>query len=496
MINIKMKNKSDKKINVKSIGYNAALNVLYTITNMVFPLITYPYVARVISAAGMGKVSFFTSVSNYAVMFASLGISTYGIRAVAKVRDDKNKLSDIASELLVINTIITCFVLTVLLCSVPFVSKFSAEPVLLIINILIIFATPFGLNWLYSGLEQYSYITKRTILFKALSLILVFVFVRGEGDYPIYAGLTAFSTIGSYICNWFYARRFVDFHLSKNLQFKQHFKPTILLFASILAVSVYTNLDTIMLGVISDDRQVGLYTVASKIKWLLLSAINAVSAVLLPRLSNYIGNNEIEKYYQTLRKSVSFVFIITIPLTIFFMCEAYDSIYFLGGQDYTEAVQCMFFLMPILIISGFSNVTGNQVLIPQGGDLQFMNAVCVGAVMDILLNILLMPRYKCMGAAAATLFAEMTQMSIQFYYSRKDLMKNIDFKTLSKAAVAGSMAGCVIIIVRKRLLFNAIINLIITCLIFGLIYVFCLIIFREPYTKEILKRLKHREEKR
>ena len=481
---------------VRSVKVNAILNVIYTITNMIFPLITYPYVTRVLSAVGMGKVSFFTSVSNYAVMFGSLGISTYGIRAVAKVRDDEKELSKVASELFILNSIITDIVLVALLASVPFVRKFSAEPALLIINMLIIASTPFGLNWLYSGMEQYAYITKRTVAFKTISLFLVFILVRAKGDYPIYAAITAFSTIGAYVCNWLYARKFVRFRKGKGLEFKKHFKPMILLFASILAVSVYTNLDTIMLGFISGDRQVGLYSVASKIKWLLLSAVNAVSAVLLPRLSNYIGNNEIEKYNQTLKKSVSFVFIVTIPLTIFFMCEAYDTIYFLGGADYTEAVPCMMFLMPILIISGFSNVTGNQVLIPQGRDSQFMTAVCVGAVVDIVLNALLMPKYMCAGAAAATLVAELTQMSIQFHYSRKEITKNIEIRTLLKAAIAGIVSGVVIVLIRRQLTFHSIVNLVITCIIYGLIYLSCLLILKEQYSKELLSEVVHKFNKK
>ena len=163
---------------IRSIKVNALLNIIYTITNMIFPLITYPYVTRVLSATGMGTVSFFTSVSNYAVMIGSLGISTYGIRAVAKVRDNEKDLSKVTTELLILNTIITAIVIAALAVSVPFVRQFNAEPALLLINLLIVISTPFGLNWLYSGLEQYAYITKRTILFKTISLVMVFLFVR------------------------------------------------------------------------------------------------------------------------------------------------------------------------------------------------------------------------------------------------------------------------------------------------------------------------------
>lgn len=472
---------------VKSIKVNALLNVIYTITNMIFPLITYPYVTRILSATGMGKVSFFTSVSNYAVMIGSLGISTYGIRAVAKARDDKERLSKVATELLILNSIITAIVIITMLLSVPFVRKFGAEPVLLIINLVIIATTPFGMTWLYSGLEQYGYITKRNIAFKCLSLILVFVFVKKEDDYPIYAAITAFSSIASYLCNLFYSRRFLKFHNLNGLEYKKHLKPMLLLFASILAVSVYTNLDTVMLGFINGDREVGLYTVATKIKWLLLSSVNAVSAVLLPRLSNYFSNNEVEKYNAELKKSVSFIFLITLPLALYFILESFDSIMFMGGSDYSDAVLCMQLLMPILIISGFSNVTGNQILIPQGRDSQFMIAVVTGAVVDVIGNAILMPTLGCTGAAIATLIAEFAQMSVQFCYCKKDIMPNINIQTIIKALIAATISGLVCGILRRLVDIMSIINLLITSIVFFAVYAIILILMKEPYLMEIIQ---------
>ena len=479
-----------------SIKKNAIMNVIYTITNMVFPLITYPYVTRILSATGMGKVSFFTSVSNYAVMIGSLGISTYGIRAVAKARDDKGRLSRVATELLILNSMITIIVVVLIALSVPFVDKFGAEPILLIINLLIVVATPFGLTWLYSGLEQYSYITKRNLIFKGISLVLVFLLVKKADDYPIYAALFAFSTIGSYLCNLIYSRKLVRFKISKDLKYRYHFKPMLYLFASILAVSVYTNLDTIMLGFINGDEAVGFYSVASKVKWLLLSAVNAVSAVLLPRLSNYISNNEVEKYNQTLRKSVSFIFLITVPISTYFVAEAGDSIILLGGNGYEPAIICMQFLMPILIISGFSNVTGNQILIPSGRDSYFMKAVVTGAIVDVILNAALMPSLAATGAAIATLIAEMTQMSIQFYYTRKEILKKVNKRSLLNAILGSLIGVCIILTLKKWIHFNALLSLTVTAIVFFGAYFLFLLFVKERYLVDIFSEIKRKFHKR
>lgn len=477
---------------VKSIKINALLNIIYTITNMIFPVITYPYVTRILSASGMGKISFFTSISNYAIMIASLGISTYGIRAVAKVRDNKKELSKVTMELLILNTFVTIITIVFLFFSAFFIDKFKKDFILFLINLLVVAITPLGLTWLFSGLEQYAYITKRNLFFKALSLVSVFLFVKNRNDYIIYAIIMIFSTISSYICNFIYAKKFVDLKIVYNIELRKHLKPMLLLFASILAVSVYTNLDTIMLGFINGDDQVGYYSVASKIKWLLLSAVNAISAVLLPRLSNYISNHEYKEYGETLKKSVSFIFLITIPMTIYFILEAQDSIYILGGKTYVPAIACMRYLMPILIISGISNVIGNQILIPKGKDGQFMRAVVTGAIIDVALNMVLMPKLACLGAAIATLFAECTQMMIQLYFARKDFCHNFNVLTFRNAIISGILAGMVVLGIHHVIDFNAMGNLLITALVYFSLYVLFLIFLKDNYVLNIVKNIKNR----
>ena len=209
---------------INSIKMNASLNILYTVSNIVFPLVTFPYVSRILSADGLGKVSFFTAVANYAIMLASLGISTYGIRATAKVREDKKELSKVTVELFCINMISTAIVIVALLLSIPIVDKFASEKVLLFINIALVFSSVLGLNWLYSGLEQYSYITKRSIIFKIISLFLIFLFVNEKADYLIYAFISVFSISGSYILNLWYSKKFISLKNIGKLELKKHFK--------------------------------------------------------------------------------------------------------------------------------------------------------------------------------------------------------------------------------------------------------------------------------
>ncbi len=465
----------------KSISQNAILNIIYTLTNMIFPLFTFPYVSRIILVDLMGRISFYQSISSYAIMVASVGISTYGIRAVARCRDDKVLLTKTVQELFIINSIGTAFVICVILFSLLFLDRLKDDALLLIINILLILTAPLGMNWLYSGLEQYSFITRRAIAVKVLSLMAIFAFVKTKDDYTIYALIIALSSVITYVINFAFCQKFISFKLIKH-NYKPHFKPMLLLFSSILAINIYTHLDSAMLGFICDDRQVGLYTIAIYAKTALLTTVNAISAVLLPRVSYYFSNENTDALHSLLRKSISIISMISVPLTVFFILKAKDCVLILGGEDYIDSVPCMQVIMPVLLISGFSNITGNQILIPQGKDSCFMKAVVSGAFADIILNSLLMPHYGCLGAATATLIAEMIQMMIQLHFAKGFVIPNVSLKKtfiifFSTCESALVMCGIERVLVLK----NFWIEFIVCAMSFFIIYMISLLVFKEEY---------------
>ncbi len=457
--------------NRSSIKKNALLNIIYKLSSMIFPLIVYPYVSRILLADNLGKVAFFSNVTSYGLLLGSIGISTYGIRAVAKVRDNKAKLSKTVKELFLINSIITGIVLIALAVSLIWVDKFRSNLYLLFISMAQIAIAPLSMEWLYGGLEEYSYITKRAILFKIISLFLIFGFVRTREDYIKYALILAVSSVGNYICNIAFSRKFIYFRVYEKLEFVKHLKPSLTLFASLLAISVYTSLDSVMLGFINGDNAVGLYDMAVKAKTVTLSLINSISGVLLPRLSYYVAQNAKKQYNETLKKSIRIIFMIAIPLTVLFEIEARDVIIILGGNNYIGAVPCMRIIMPILLISGFSNITGNQILIPHGLDKYYTKAVVCGAITDIVLNILLMPRYSIYGAALATLIAEFIQMLVQSYYSRSYLKKRFDMTCMKRIVVSTLIAGIMVCMIKYIFIFHPFINILLYSFIFLGMYI-------------------------
>lgn len=474
-------------IKINSIKFNILLNMLYTLMNVAFPIITYPYVSRVLNPTGIGIVNFFTQIASYCTLVASLGLSTYGIRAVAKTRNDRKKLSITVEELLNINIVLTFFVIliyTILCIFIPQLKKYIA---LAVINGITIITAPLSLDWLYSGLEQFSYITKRDFLLKVISAVLIFIFVKNKNDYVIYAFILLLGNLGTTIFNFMYAHQFVDFTKNFKLKYRQHLKPMITLFASTLAVSVYLSLDTIMLGFINGEKQVGLYTTATKTETILLAVVNAISVTLLPRLSAYIEQKDYQQYNQILKKSISVIAIITFSLCCFFIITAQECVVILGGRAYLGATLSMQLLMPILIISGFSNITGNQVLIPQGKEIYFTRAVTAGAVVDILINLLVMKNYGAAGASFATLIAEFTQMSIQFYYSKDDILPNFDIQSVLKSACSVLLASLIVIIVKKYVqILPLLISMVVQAIVFFGTYLVFLFMFREKNTKELV----------
>lgn len=476
-----------KHFEIYSVKFNVLLNMIYTLMNTIFPVITFPYVSRILSASGIGRVNFFSQISSYCIMLASLGIGTYGIRAVARVRSDNYKLTEVVKELLLINIFMTVVVTFVYIIIAIVSPQFYANIPLAIINAVAIITAPFSLDWLYSGLEQYSYITKRDFIFKLIVIVSIFVFVKNKSDYIVYAFILMLSNLGTTIINFLNATKFIGFSIKQKLKFKYHIKPTLTLFGSTLAISVYFSLDTIMLGYMCGDRQVGLYTTAIKVETILLTLVNAISVALLPRLSVYIEEKNYNEFNRILKSSISIIMAITLSLSVFFIITAKDCILILGGNDFLGATLSMQLLMPILVISGFSNITGNQILIPKGRDMEYTKAVSVAALIDILINLLVMKKYGSTGAAFATLITEIVQMSIQFYYARKDIIKNINLKSLVKIIISVGLATVILLISRPYIIkLPIIISVFIQAIVFFFFVLLLLVLLKEKEVYAIL----------
>lgn len=408
-----------------SIRYNFIMNFILSASQFLFPVITFPYVSRVLTAAGNGKVSFAASVANYFIMVASLGIPTYGIRACAQVKNDRLTLSKTVHELFIINLVMTLLTTLTFFASVQLVPRFWAEKTLFYINGINILLNMFGMNWLYQAMEQYDYITFRSIGFKLLSIALMFLLVHRQSDYIIYGAITVFAAVGSYVLNLLRLRSFIDVRWIGNYNYHRHFKPILILFSQSLAVSIYTNLDTVMLGFMKTDVDVGYYHAAVKIKTLLLNLVTSLGNVLLPRMSFYVKEKKMEAFTDTTIKALNCTILMAAPLTVFFILNAKAAITLLAGDGYAGAVAAMQIIMIAIIPNAITGVLGIQVLTALEKEKYVLLSVCVGAVSDLLLNLLLIPGYGAAGAAFATMIAEFLVMIVQICYTYRLILPRI-----------------------------------------------------------------------
>jgi O-antigen/teichoic acid export membrane protein len=418
----------------KSIKLNYLMNCMLTVSSMIFPLISYPYVSRILQPEGMGKVAFANSIIAYFAMAAMMGIPTYGIRACARVRDDKRVLSKTVWELLSLNLLMTILVYAFFGAALLCVPRMAADkPLFAVMSISILFQM-LGVEWLFKAMEEYTYITVRSVLFKLVALLLMFICIHNQSDYVRYGALTMFAGVGSNLCNLLRMRHLIEpyarcfpkepGHRTSALSavrhfvqkaWKKHMKSITVFFAMTAATTIYTNLDVAMLGFMSGDIEAGYYSAAVKIKGVLVSFVTALGSVMLPRMSYYVEQKMKKEFNSMLRRAFLFVGMVSVPLCIFFIFFAKYSILILSGEAFLPAVRPMQIIMPTLILIGFSNICGIQILVPLGMEKQVLYSEIAGAITDICINLWLIPGMGAEGAAIGTVVAETVVLLYQIY---------------------------------------------------------------------------------
>lgn len=484
----------NSKIRIKSVEYNVVMNIILKISQYIFPLITLPYVSRVLGTISNGKVAFATSITAYFSMFAKLGIPTYGIRACAKCRDNKDELTKTVQELLIINMVSLFLSFLLLAISIVFINKLQAEAVLIIIYSLQMISDAIGMEWLYQAIEQYQYITTRSIIFKLFSVILIFIFIHKPEDYILYAILYIISTSGSCVLNLINSKKYLLIKTYKGkYDFKQHLKPIFVFFALSVASTIYNNMDTVMLGFIVDDIEVAYYSLAVKTKYILSTTVTALGPVLMPRITYYLENGEKSELKQHLLKSLHFVIMISIPLTAYFVVMSPETVDILGGAEFAPAVSCMRAITLTVIPIGIGNIACQQVLAPTGKEKYIMYSTICGAVINFIVNCLLIPIYGALGAAIATDLTETIVAIIQIKYAwgeLKDCFKEIPYL---KLLVSNVVSILVLLIVNNSISINSsLMIMIITCIAYFVSYLSSLLLSKDELVVYYIKLLKEK----
>ena len=405
----------------QSVKVNYILNLINTGTQMLFPLITFPYVCRVIEADGIGQINFFQSIISYISLFTCLGIPMYAIREIARDRSDVLQMNRTAMEILLLHSILTLvgYAIVAILClTVP---QIQVNIPLFLILSLTIFFTAIGCEWFYQGIEDFKYITIRGLIIKTVSVVLLFIFVKSKTDLLYYGCYTVFGVLGGNIFNFFRLRKYIHREniIFSELHIKRHVKPVLKVFSFSVVTSIYLQLNTVLLGFLKNALAVGYFAAATKVMQMLLTMSACLGSVMMPRASHLIAENKEDEFNRLIQKSYDFTLAIALPMTIGLIFCAPSLITALCGVKFEHSILPSQIIAPIILMVAISNVFGIQVLFPKG-KINIVTLCCgIGAVVDLILNLCLIPFFSYIGTSIAYLGAEVATTVSMYFIGRK-----------------------------------------------------------------------------
>lgn len=415
---------------MKSISKNSIYYIIYNFLNILFPLITGIYVSHVLLASSIGEVEAARNVAQYFVILAYLGIPTYGIREIAKARKNKKELSKVFSELTIINTISTAIFLVIYLILIASIPTYKENFVVYLITGGSIALNFLNISWLYEGLEEFSFICVRNLIFKIICFALLIIFVRSDNDYLLYAAITVIGVAGNYLLNVVRARKYVSFQI-RNLDFKKHLKPILFLVVVNLAIEIYTLVDITMIKFIQGNEAVAYYSYGSKIYKIILTLLNSFAVVIVPRLSFFKKENDENKYNELLSKTLNVLLVLSIPIVIGIFFTSDFLVTAIYGNEYIRSSSVLKIISLNLVISPIGYLLGSRVLLVSGQEKKMVIPVAVGAIVNIICNIFLIRAYEETGAAFASVIGELFVAFIYILLSKKYFNLKLSWKNVS-----------------------------------------------------------------
>lgn len=474
-------------MNQKSLTKNSIYNIIYVVANILFPFVTSVYVSKILLPAGVGKVAAAQNIASYFVTLAALGLPSYGVREFAKIRDKIDKRNRLFTELLLINFISTTVTVILYLGLLNINSNLSAELPLYIVCGLSILFNYINIDWMYQGLEEYGYITSRSLLIKGVSLGALMFFVRTRQDYVVYALISALAAGGNYIFNVIYAKKYIRVDFS-DINIKKHIRPIILIASVIFFANVYNKIDITMLKILANDEAVGYYSYAQKMLNIVLTLANAITATMLPRLS-FCYENSREDFYRLLNKGFSVLCFLSFPLTVGIFLVAPEAVELLYGSSFSPTARTIQLMSPLILIKGFGDLYCYQLVYSTKSEKIILPAALAASIINILFNAVLIPRLLQNGAVIASITSELITNTIQFMYMKKKVKFNVNSKFLLMSFISTFAMSLGILMVqgiemdKAGLLFCKII-------IGGLIYLIVNLIMKNNLMLELLQKIR------
>ena len=450
-------------------------------------MITTPYLSRVLGAENIGIYSFTISITTYFILFGSLGVAIYGQREIAYVQNDIRKRSKIFFEITFMRCItlgVSLFIFYITFC---LKGQYSIYYKILILEII---ANAIDISWYFQGLEEFKKTVIRNIIVKLISVICIFLFVKESVDLNNYFIIYVLSTLLGNLSLWMYLPKFVQKVKIKELNLFRHVKPTIMLFIPQVATQIYTVLDKTMIGVIvSNKAEVGYYEQAQKIVKLLMTLATSLGTVMMPRIAATFASGNHEKVREYMNKSFHFILLLAFPLMFGIISVSSSFVPIFYGKGYDKVIPLLCVISPIIVLIGLSNITGTQYLLPTKKQNQYTLSVVVGAIVNFILNLILIKYFASIGASIATVIAELAVTSIQFILVRKEI-KFIDVIKLSYKYVIGSLIMFMCSMIVGYFIKDNLVSIILQVIVSFFVYFLVLYILKDKMINEVVVRFK------
>ncbi len=465
----------------KRLAKNFIFNTLYNAMGVLFPLITVPYLSRVLQADGLGRVSYATNIVSWFILFASLGIPRYGVREIAKGRN--KDINIVFSELFFINLISTTILSIIYILCIFNIMYFKENIVLYLVLGIQLFLNIFNVDWFYQGIEDFQYITVRSFIIKLISLFLMFAFVKNHDDYIIYGLLQSLAVAGNYLFNFIHIRKFCKIE-NRSLSFSRHIKPIFVLTATQLAISIYGLLDITMLGAMCNNKTVGYYTNVQKLMYTIATITASLGGALLPELVSSYNSRDILRVKRISEKSLNFIISLTFPISVGVIFISQDLVYILFGREFSPAIKTLQIYAPFIVFSTIGNLFGTQLLMTFNEEQKLLNTTLIGAITDFILNLFMIKIFAQNGATFSSVIAELLVTAFQIYYVEKICKIEIDKSNLL-STISSTLLMILSLIIILNVMSSSLLRLVVSVALGMITYFIACIITKNEFVMMI-----------
>ena len=463
-----------------SLKKNYLYNLIYQIIILILPIITTPYISRALGATNIGIYSFTVSIVTYFTLFGSLGVSLYGQREIAYVRDDKEKRKKLFLEIVLFRFITLAISMAVFFFAFALNNEYQIYYRILLLHLL---AASFDISWFFQGLEDFKKTVTRNVVVRLLSVLCIFIFVKKPSDLAKYLLIYSLADLLGNLSLWFYLPKYFKGTPVKHINLKRHMIPIVMLFIPQIAIKLYNTIDKTMLGyIIHDKSELGNYEEANKLINVLFTIVSSLGIVMVPRIANVFASGDTKKLNEYIMKSFRFVFFLAFPITLGIITVSKEFVPIFLGDGYEKCYLIVNILAPIILLCGITNVIGTQYLLPTKRQKEYTISILVGLVFNVAFNAILIPKFGAYGAALMTTFAQTIVMIIQCVYIKSNINIRKAFKEGINYAIAGIIMFIVCIIVGV-FIHNALLSILVKMALGGLTYAIVLFFLKDEYVK-------------